>query len=117
MRLDGIREYCLSRNPAVREETPFDEETLVYKIGGKIFLFTGMNAFPLRITVKCDPAEGLAWRERHDAIEPGYHMNTKHWITATLDGSIPEQDVRAMIDRSFALVAGSAGGRKRRARD
>src|SRR5512147_2977024 len=100
MRLDRVREHCLSRHAAVSEETPFGEETLVYKIGGKVFLLAGMSSVPLRITVKCEPAEGLELRDRYPAVEPGYHMNKRHWITVTLDGSIPAREVFDMIDRS-----------------
>ncbi len=107
MRLDRIREYCLARHPSVTEEFPFGEDVFVYKIGGRLFLIAAAASVPLRITVKCDPAGALELRERYSAVEPGYHMNKRHWITATLDGSIPPKEILAMIGRSFDLVAQS----------
>lgn len=107
MRLDRLREHCLARHSAVTEEFPFGEDVFVYKIGGKLFLIAAEGAVPLQITVKCDPAGALELRERYSAVEPGYHMNKRHWITATLDGSIPAREIFSMINRSFELVAGS----------
>ena len=84
MKTDFIREYCL-RKPGVTEDLPFDENTLVMKVGSKMFALFG-NETPLRINLKCDPilAEGL--RKKYEAVIPGYYMNKKHWNTVIIDG-------------------------------
>ena len=102
MKVDYIREYCL-RKPGVTEDLPFDENTLVMKVGSKMFALFG-NENPLRINLKCDPilAEGL--RRKYEAVIPGYHMNKKHWNTVIIDDSIPENEILGMIDHSYKLV-------------
>ena len=85
--LEIIRNYCLAK-PEVIESFPFDEDSPVYKVNTKIFLILNIN-IPLSINLKCDPEYSIEFREKYYAITPGYHMNKKHWITITLDGSMP----------------------------
>jgi len=59
---------------------------------------------PLTITLKADPIDSLILRRQYAAVKPGYHMNKKHWNTVTLDGSVPDDEVRQMIDESYELV-------------
>ncbi len=106
MDIETLREYCLSKK-GVTEEFPFGEETLVFKVAGKIFLLTGLSARPVRFNVKSDPDKAIELREQYDAIEPGYHMNKKHWNTIVADSSIPYQLLKEMIDASYNLVVGS----------
>jgi predicted DNA-binding protein (MmcQ/YjbR family) len=79
----------------------------VYKIGGKMFALTSPDDFPSTINLKCDPERVLELRDEYAAITPGYHMNKRHWITLTLDGSVPATIVRELIDHSYDLVAAS----------
>ena len=84
---------------------PFGEGTAVYKVSGKIFAISGAEHAPARITLKCDPEHGEALRSEHAAIVQGYHMNKRHWITVTLDGSLPDVLIEELIEDSFDLVA------------
>ena len=103
MNIETLRQYCLAK-PGVTEDFPFDQDTLVFRVARKMFLLTDIAAIPLSINVKCDPARALELRDRYEAVQPGYHMNKKHWNTVTLDGSIPVRDVREMIDHSYELI-------------
>ena len=104
MNIEQIREYCLKKK-GVTEEFPFDEETLVFKVMGKIFLLASLESYPLQINLKCDPEKAIELREEYDAVQPGYHMNKKHWNTVVLDGSVPTLKIRDWIDDSYNLVS------------
>jgi predicted DNA-binding protein (MmcQ/YjbR family) len=103
MNIEQIREYCLKKK-GVTEEFPFDEETLVFKVAGKIFLLTSLESIPLQINLKCDPEKAVELREEYEAVQPGYHMNKKHWITILIDGTVPIKKLFAWIDDSYNLV-------------
>lgn len=104
MDLSEIRDYALSRGE-VEEGFPFGESALVFKVKGKMFLLVMVDAVPLRFNVKCEPGKAVEWRERYMSVEPGYHMNKKHWNTVTVDGSLRRDQLKEMIDDSFQLVA------------
>ncbi len=87
----------------VTEEFPFDNNTLVYKVMGKMFALTDVEEFE-SINLKCDPEVGAQLREEYAAVQPGYHMNKKHWITVQMDGSIGDKLVKSWIDASYNLV-------------
>jgi predicted DNA-binding protein (MmcQ/YjbR family) len=101
--LDALREYCCSK-PVVVETFPFDEDTLVFKVMGKMFALTNIRALELSVNLKCDPDWALILRDHYTAVTPGYHMNKRHWNTVLIDGSIPDDEVREMIDHSYHLV-------------
>jgi len=84
---------------------PFGEQTAVYKVAGKIFALSNSERAPAQITLKCDPEHGEALRAEHAAIAPGYHMNKRHWITVTLDGSLPAVLIEELVEDSYDLVA------------
>jgi predicted DNA-binding protein (MmcQ/YjbR family) len=88
------------------EEFPFGEDTLVYKVMGKMFALTDLESFQ-SINLKCDPETGVQLREQYASVLPGYHMNKKHWITVLMDGSISDKEVRAWTEQSYQLVAAS----------
>jgi len=88
----------------VTEEFPFDEETLVFKVAGKIFLLASLETIPLQINIKCDPEKAIELREEYDSILPGYHMNKKHWNTIIIDGTVPTRNLFEWIDDSYSLV-------------
>ena len=85
------------------EEFPFDEETVVYKVIGKMFALANTLDFA-SINLKCDPEKAVELREQYDAVQAGYHMNKKHWNTVLLDNSIPDKLIRQWIDDSYDLV-------------
>ena len=103
MNIEQIREYCLKKK-GVTEEFPFDEETLVFKVAGKIFLLASLESIPLQINLKCDPEKAFELREEYEGVQPGYHMNKKHWITILIDGTDPITKLFEWIDDSYSLV-------------
>ena len=105
MNIESYRTYCLGKK-GVTEEFPFGEETLVFKVMGKMFALTNVLNFS-SINLKCDPEEGVELREKYASVTPGYHMNKKHWITVLMDGSIADKQLKQWIDRSYDLVAGT----------
>lgn len=105
MNIETLRDYCLSK-PGVEETTPFGPDTLVYKVNGKIFLLTGLGEEQLRFNVKCDPDRAIELREEYACVQPGYHMNKKHWNTIIVDGSVPVKQLKEWIDDSYLLVSG-----------
>jgi predicted DNA-binding protein (MmcQ/YjbR family) len=104
MNVEIIREYCISK-ANVTEGFPFGEDTLVFKVKGKIFALVNLGG-DLSINLKCDPLYALELRERYSSVTPGYHMNKKHWNTIYLDGTVPDKKVFSWIDHSYDLVAG-----------
>jgi len=103
MDLEDFRNYLLIKKGA-QEEFPFGPDVMVFKVVGKMFALITWVETPLRINLKCDPELALHLREMYDAIQPGYHMNKKHWNTIILDGSIPIDEILTMIDDSYDLV-------------
>jgi predicted DNA-binding protein (MmcQ/YjbR family) len=102
--IESIRDYCLSK-PDVEETLPFGPDTLVYKVGGKVFLLMSLDEIQLRFNVKCDPDKAIELREEYPCVIPGYHMNKKHWNTIIVDGSAPTSKLKEWIDDSYQLVA------------
>ena len=105
MNIEDFRDYCMAK-PGVIEETPFGPETLVLKVGGKIFALTDIDTFG-SINLKCDPERAIELREAHDYVMPGYHMNKKHWNTVLVGTGAPESQLRNLIDHSYELVLAS----------
>ncbi|HPT13227.1 MAG TPA: MmcQ/YjbR family DNA-binding protein [Bacteroidales bacterium] len=111
MNIEDLREYCLSKK-AVTESFPFDENTLVFKVAGKMFLLTDLlDAFSMN--VKCDPEKALELREHYHCVLPGYHMNKKYWNTVVIDGSVSDDLLREWIDDSYRLVSESLTRREK----
>lgn len=104
MDVETIRDYCLNKGKDVREDMPFGEDVLVFRIQGKIFLLMRLSARPLSVNIKCDPVKAVELRERYESVVPGYHMNKKYWNTVVLDGKVPAKEVFAMIDHSYDEV-------------
>ena len=102
MNIEDYRSYCISK-PGVTEEFPFDYETLVFKVMGKIFALTSVETF-ISVNLKCDPELAIELRESYHSIQPGYHMNKKHWNTIETDGDVPDGKLRELIDISYNLV-------------
>jgi predicted DNA-binding protein (MmcQ/YjbR family) len=102
MNIEILREYCTSKTD-VTEGFPFGEDTLVFKVKGKIFALANLDG-DLSVSLKCDPARAIELREKYSSVTPGYHMNKKHWNTINLDGSVPDKEVFSWIDHSYNLV-------------
>jgi predicted DNA-binding protein (MmcQ/YjbR family) len=104
MDLPDVIAHILSK-PGAEETTPFGPDTLVYKVGGKMFALTTPDEYPARLNLKCDPDRSMVLRDEYESIIPGYHMNKRHWNTLILDGGVPSKLVRELIDHSYELVA------------
>jgi predicted DNA-binding protein (MmcQ/YjbR family) len=100
--IEHYRSYCLSKK-GVTEEFPFGDDVLVFKVVGKMFALTNLPDFE-SINLKVEPEVGEELRERYLSVQPGYHMNKKHWITVLIDGSISDKLIREWTDNSYNLV-------------
>ena len=106
MDLESFREYCLAKRGAT-ESTPFGEDVLVFKVGGKMFALAALDEVPATVNLKCDPDLALELRDRYEQVRPGYHMNKKHWNTVEIESQISAVELRKMIDHSYELVVKS----------
>lgn len=102
MNIEEYRNYCLNK-PGVFEDFPFDNQTLVFKVGGKMFALADIDTFE-SINLKCDPELAIELREKYESVLPGYHMNKKHWNTVNIDGTINDNLLYEWIDHSYDLV-------------
>jgi predicted DNA-binding protein (MmcQ/YjbR family) len=100
--IESFRQYCLKKK-GVTEEFPFGEDVLVYKVVGKMFALTNVEDFS-RISLKVDPENSVELQEKYPAVQPGYHLNKRHWITVLIDGSLSDKLIRGWIDDSYDLV-------------
>jgi predicted DNA-binding protein (MmcQ/YjbR family) len=105
MHIEGFRNFCLGLPGAV-EETPFGPDTLVFKVGGKIFALTNLQTFE-SINLKCDPELAVDLREHHDFVLPGFHMNKKHWNTILIGAGATSVQMRHWVTHSYELVVAS----------
>lgn len=105
MNIETLRDYGLQQNGA-EETMPFGDDTLVFKVGGKIFLLASLKEGN-RFNAKCDPDLAIELRERYSEVQPGYHMNKTHWNTVYIDGNLTEKQLREMIDHSYRLIVKS----------
>lgn len=102
MNIEEIRDYCLSLANTT-ECLPFDDITLVFKVYNKMFALTNLEG-NLIINLKCDPQRAIELREKYFSVNPGFHMNKRHWNTVTMDDSIDDSIIREWIDDSYNLV-------------
>jgi predicted DNA-binding protein (MmcQ/YjbR family) len=99
-----LRLYCLTF-ASVDETFPFGPETSVFKVGGKMFALAQLKRRPLKVSVKCEPELGGQLRGTYEEIEPGYHLNKRHWLTVTCSGEVRDELVRELVAGSYDLVA------------
>lgn len=103
MNIEEFRGYCIAKR-GVTESFPFDEQTLVFKVMGKMFALSGLERVPSQVNLKCDPERSVSLREAHDgAIIPGYHMSKLHWNTLMIE-ELPAKLILELIDHSYDLV-------------
>ena len=86
----------------------------MFKVAGKIFALSQLAQRPLRVSLKCEPVLAEQLREAHAAVLPGYHLNKRHWNTVVIDGSLPEQMIKNMIEDSYDLVVSKLPESRRR---
>lgn len=102
MNIEELRDYCLSLKGAT-EDFPFDESTLVFKVISRIFCITDLKD-KFSVALKNDPEKNIELREEYPAVKPGYHLNKVHWNTVEIDGSMPDDLIKNLIDESYDLV-------------
>jgi len=106
MNLETYYEYCLSKK-GVTEHFPFDEDTLVFKVGGKMFALSSLIQWEKgqpSVNLKCDPERAQELRAQYDAVQPGYHMSKIHWNTIAVNREVPDELIKELIDHSYDLV-------------
>jgi predicted DNA-binding protein (MmcQ/YjbR family) len=106
MNIQQVYEFCLSKK-GVTEHFPFDEDTLVFKVGGKMFCLTSLKKWESgnhSINLKCNPEYALELRAQYEAVNTGYHMSKVHWNTVDVDKDLPLKDVVKLIEHSYELV-------------
>ncbi|MCF8373716.1 MAG: MmcQ/YjbR family DNA-binding protein [Bacteroidales bacterium] len=102
MNIEELRNYCLKKK-GTSEGMPFGDDTLVFKVMGKIFALSNLEG-DLRINLKCDPELAIELREQYPAVIPGYHMNKQQWNSVIVDGSVSDKLIREWIDHSYDQV-------------
>lgn len=110
-----LRSHCLSM-PGTYEDFPFGPEASVFKVRAavagalhrdKMFALSILDAIPLSVSLKCEPALATQLRLDHDEITGAYHFNKTHWNGIRLDGELPDQMILEMIEDSYDLVVAS----------
>lgn len=105
MNIEELRDYCLQKRGAT-EGFPFGEDTLVFKVGEKLFILCSLTQGD-RFNAKCDPERAVELRERYSEVQPGYHMNKVHWNTVFMNGSLTVKQLHEIIDHSYDLILNS----------
>jgi len=106
MNLEIFYEYCLSKK-GVTEHFPFDQETLVFKVGGKMFALSSLKEWEKgtpSVNLKCNPEYAEELRAQYDDIKPGWHMSKIHWNTIEINRDVPDSLIKELIDHSYDLV-------------
>ena len=111
MNLEDFQRFCEQKKGS-ELCFPFDDEHMVFKVGGKMFALAPISPFE-HINLKCDPQKALELRAEHSSVIPGWHMNKKHWNTVVLDGLLSDQKIYAMIDHSYERVLASLPAKMR----
>ena len=106
MNIEELRNYCLSL-PGSTEDMPFDDTTIVFKVGNKIFALSILDKTPPQVNLKCDPEYAIELREKYPSIIPGFHMNKKHWNTVILRQEVGNKLLESLIKHSYDLVLNS----------
>jgi predicted DNA-binding protein (MmcQ/YjbR family) len=106
MNLETFYEFCLSKK-GVTEHFPFDHDTLVFKVGGKMFCLTSLKAWESgtpKANLKCDPNKALELRAEYEAVRPGYHMSKVHWNSVDFNLDVSDKMVFELVNHSYDLV-------------
>ena len=112
MNIELFREYCLKKK-ATTESFPFDHDTLVFKVAGKMFALISLKESD-HTNLKCDPENAIFLREHYDCVKPGFHMNKAHWNTVYFDGTINDDLILNWIDDSYNLIVASLSNKIRK---
>jgi predicted DNA-binding protein (MmcQ/YjbR family) len=106
MNLETFYEYCLSKK-GVTEHFPFDKDTLVFKVGGKMFALSSLNQWEKgepSVNLKCNPDYAQELRAQYSDVKPAFHMSKTHWNTVVINNEVPDKFVKELIDDSYNLI-------------
>lgn len=92
------------RLPKAVEDYPFGDSPAVYKVEGRIFAFVVSDPDRPRLSLKCEPRLAEALRAQYASVIPGWHLNKRHWNTIELDGTVPDEEIEAMVVHSYECV-------------
>lgn len=102
MHIERLRDICLSKKN-VTETFPFDNDTLVFKVANKAFALTSISK-PGSVNLKCNPERAIELRQQYEAVQPGYHMNKKHWNTVYFNLDLSDKEIIDLIQHSYLCV-------------
>ncbi len=102
MDVELLRNYCLGL-PGTSEDTPFDADTLVFRVGGKIFALTSISENNA-VNLKCSPELAIQLREEFEAVKPGFHMNKTHWNTVHFNKDVHDSKLYELVKHSYELI-------------
>ncbi len=111
MDTNEILDYCQQKK-GVEETFPFNPETLVLKVAGKMFALIPLEKQPLVISLKTDPEWSAELREQYPQIQGAYHMNKTHWNSVVCEG-LKKELIFKLVDHSYDLVVKSLTKNKR----
>ncbi len=106
MNLENFYEYCLSKK-GVTEHFPFDKDTLVFKVGGKMFALSSLNQWEKgepKVNLKCNPDYAQELRGQFSDVQPAFHMSKVHWNTVAINSEVSDKFVKELIDDSYELI-------------
>ena len=104
MKVEWMDAYLLSKKGAIKD-FKVEWDATRYMVGGKMFAMQGGDKeHKAIITLKCQPALGQLLRKTYPDIVAGYYMNKEHWNSVYLDGQVPEEVVKQMMDESYGLI-------------
>jgi predicted DNA-binding protein (MmcQ/YjbR family) len=101
--IEAFRDYCISK-AGTTEELPFDDDTLVFKVCGKMFALCSLSDFGKGVALKCEPQRAAELREHYPQIKPAFHMSKVHWNDVLPESGLPESLICQLIDDSYTLV-------------
>lgn len=120
MNIEDFRAYCLSFK-GVHEKMPFEKATsdydrnlLVFYVVEKWFCFVNIDVFDF-CNIKCDPQQIGDLQERYEGVNPGYHMNKKHWISIYFNKDVPESIIKELVKQSYDMVVASLSKKEKEA--
>lgn len=105
MNIEEFRDYCIKKK-GVTEHFPFDQNTLVFKVMGKMFALADVETFDF-INLKSEPEKAVELREKYQGIKPSYHMSKIHWNSVYVNTDVSDRLVFELVDDSYKLVVSS----------
>jgi len=115
MKYEWIDEYLL-KMPGVTKDLQKDWNWIRYQIGGKMFAAVCLddNDKPYYITLKLEPMEGDFWRKQYEDIISGYYMNKQHWNSVKVDGEVPDDILKDLLEKAYKIVLESLSKKKQK---